>query len=334
MLTIANAFTQTEIAAAINIVPNTYGRINQLGLMPVRGVMTRDIAIEEQNGSLALIPTEAIGGAGTVGQNGKRRIRTFRVPRLIQEEHVNPAEVDGIRAFGGDARESLAALLNQKLSTVRAKHDITLEYLRMGALKGIILDADGSSVVYNLYNEFGITQKTIDFDLLPANKTDVRAKCMELVRYMEDNLMGESSSGVRALVSSEFFDKLVAHPSVKEAYANYQEAAQRLGGDMRDGFTFGSVTFEEYRGRASGTGGTIRFIAANEGHAFPVGTTNTFATLAAPADFNDTVGKLGQVYYAKVQEAKMGRGYDIHTQANVLPMCMRPAVLVKVHTST
>lgn len=332
MLTIANAFTQTEIAAAINIVPNTYGRLNQLGLMPVRGVMTRDIAIEESNGSLALIPTEAIGGAGTVGQQGKRRIRTFRVPRLIQEEHVNPAEVDGIRAFGGDARDSLAALLNQKLATVRSKHDITLEYLRMGALKGIILDADGSSVVYNLYNEFGITQKSIDF-VLGTAATDVRAKCMELVRYVEDNLMGETSNGVRVLVSEEFFDKLVSHAKVKEAYANYQEAAQRLAGDMRGGFTFGGVTFEEYRGKASGVGGTIRFIAANEGHAFPVGTTNTFATLAAPADFNDTVGKLGQVYYAKVEEAKMGRGYDIHTQANVLPMCMRPAVLVKVLSS-
>jgi hypothetical protein len=102
---------------------------------------------------------------------------------------------------------------------------------------------------------------------------------------------------------------------------------------MRSGFTFGSVTFEEYRGKASGTSGVIRFIAPNEGHAFPVGTSGTFATLAAPADFNDTVGTLGQVYYAKVQEAKMGRGYDIHTQANVLPMCMRPAVLVKVLSS-
>ena len=50
MLTLANAFTQTEIAAAINIVPNTYGRLQALGLMPVRGVTTRDVAIEEQNG--------------------------------------------------------------------------------------------------------------------------------------------------------------------------------------------------------------------------------------------------------------------------------------------
>lgn len=332
MLTLANAFTQTEIAAAINIVPNTYGRLQALGLMPVRGVVTRDIAIEEQNGSLALIPTEAIGGPGVLGKGAKRVVRTFRVPRLIQDEHVNPAEVDGIRAFGGDARASLAALLNQKLATTRQKHDLTLEHLRMGALKGIILDADGATTVYNLYTEFGITQKSVDFVLGTAG-TDVRAKCMEVARHMEDNLLGDSSSGVRALVSPEFFDKLVSHAKVKEAFSNYQEAAQRLGGDMRKGFTFGGITFEEYRAQATGTGGTVRFIASGEGHAFPEGTGSTFATLAAPADFNDTVGTLGQVYYAKVEAAKFGRGYDIHTQANVLPMCLRPGVLVRLHTS-
>ena len=332
MLNLANAFTQTELAAAINIVPNTYGRLNALGLMPVRGVTTRDVAIEEQNGSLALIPTELIGGPGNVGERGKRKVRTFRVPRLTHDDHASPAEVDGIRAFGGDARASLAGLLSNKMVTARAKHDLTLEHLRMGALKGIILDADGSSVLYNLYTEFGITQKSIDFALGTAG-TDVREKCMELVRHVEDNLLGESSSGVHSLVSAEFFDKLVRHARVKEAYANYQEAAQRLGGDMRKGFTFGGVTFEEYRGVASGTSGPVRFIASGEGHAFPLGTTQTFATLAAPADFNEAVGTLGQVYYAKVQEARFGRGYDIHTQANVLPMCMRPGVLVKLTSS-
>ncbi|WP_458695370.1 major capsid protein [Wolbachia endosymbiont of Phyllotreta cruciferae] len=33
---------------------------------------------------------------------------------------------------------------------MRNKHAITLEHLRMGALKGIILDADGSELL-NLY---------------------------------------------------------------------------------------------------------------------------------------------------------------------------------------
>ena len=333
MLTLANAFTQTEIAAAINIVPNTYGRLQALGLMPVRGVTTRDVAIEEQNGSLVMIPTDLVGSPGNVGKVGKRVVRTFRVPKLTQDDHATPAEVDGIRAFGGDARASLAALLSTKLQTTRAKHDITLEHLRMGALKGIILDADGSTTIYNLYAEFGITQKTVNFALSTAG-TDVRAKCLEVKRHIEDNLKGDFSNGIRVLVSSEFFDALTKHANVEKAYANYQEASQRLGGDMRGGFTFGGLTFEEYRGVATGSAGTaVRFIASGEGHAFPEGTSQTFATLAAPADFNEAVGTLGQVYYAKVLPARFDRGYDIHTQANVLPMCMRPGVLVKLTAS-
>jgi hypothetical protein len=333
MLTLLNAFTHTEIAAAVNIIPNAYGRLQELNLFPVRGVTSSDVAVEEQNGSLALIPSEAIGGPGRVGTEGKRKLRSFRVPRLVYDEHINPHEVNGIRAFGGDLRLNMATLLNQKLGTARGKHDITLEHLRMGALKGTILDADGSTVLYNLYTEFGITQKTVDFVLGTAG-TEVRDKCHEVVRWVEDNLLGERMSGVRVLVSPEFFDKLVKHAKVKEAFANYQEASNRLGGDMRRGFTFGGLTFEEYRGTATGSAGTaVRFIAANDGHAFPEGTLNTFATLAAPADFNETVNTLGQVYYAKVQPAPMDRGYNVHTQSNVLPLCMRPGVLVRVFSS-
>lgn len=332
MLTLLNAFTQTEIAAAVNIVPNTYGRLNQLGLFPVRGVTTPDVAVEERNGSLALIPTEALGGPGRVGTEGKRKVRSFRVPRLVYDEHVNPGEVNGIRAFGGDGRANLAMLLNQKLATARGKHDITLEHLRMGALKGVLYDADGSTVLYNLYTEFGITQKTVDFVLGTAG-TEVRDKCLEVVRSIEDNLMGEVASGVRCLVSQEFYDKLVKHPKVQPAFANWQAAAERLGGDMRRGFSFGGITFEEYRGVAAGSAGAVRFIAANDGHAFPEGTSNTFATLVAPADFNETVNTLGQVYYAKVQPARMDRGYDVHTQSNVLPMTFRPGLLVRVFSS-
>lgn len=333
MLTLQNAFTQTEIAAAVNLIPNTYGRLQALNLFPARGVTSPNVAVEEQNGSLALLPTEASGGPGRVGSVGKRKVRSFVVPRLVYDEHVNPNEVNGIRAFGGDGRANLAGLLNQKLGTARGKHDITLEHLRMGALKGTILDADGSTVLYNLYTEFGITAKTVDFILGTAG-TDVRAKCAEVMRHVEDNLMGDQARGVRALVSAEFYDKLTAHANVKAAFANWQAAQDRLGGDMRTGFTFGGITFEEYRGSATGSNGSaVRFIAANDGHAFPEGTANTFATFVAPADFNETVNTLGQLYYAKVVPATMDRGYDVHTQSNVLPICLRPGVLVKVYSS-
>lgn len=331
-LTLINAFSLTEVSAAINIVPNRYGRLQELNLMPVRGVVQRDIAVEEKNGSLALIPTEQYGGPGVVGKVGKRKVRTFRIPKLVYDEYVSPQEVQGVRAFGGNGQQALAALLNDKLETARSKHDITLEHLRMGALKGTIVDADGSTI-YNLYTEFGIVQKTVDF-ALGTTTTKVAEKCREVLRHIEDNLLGEVMQRVHVLVSPEFYDKLIGHSKVEAAYANWTAAAERLGGDLRSGFTFGGLTFEEYRGQSTDTSGSaVRFIAANDGHAFPVGTSQTFSTYVGPADFNETVGSLGQVYYAKVQPAEFDRGYKVHTQSNPLPMCLRPAVCVRVYSS-
>ncbi len=69
---------------------------------------------------------------------------------------------------------------------MRNKHAITLEHLRMGALKGIILDADGSELL-NLYNEFEITPKVVNFALGTAT-TDVKRKCLEVLRHIVVNI--------------------------------------------------------------------------------------------------------------------------------------------------
>jgi hypothetical protein len=127
---------------------------------------------------------------------------------------------------------------------------------------------------------------------------------------------------------------LTTHKEVKTAYQNWQQGAVLIN-DMRSGFSYSGITFEEYRGQASfvqadGTLGTRRFIAAGEAHAFPVGTVDTFATYFAPADFNETVNTLGQPLYAKQEPRKFDRGTDLHTQSNPLPMCHRPGVLIKL----
>ena len=59
-------------------------------------------------------------------------------------------------------------------------------------------------------------------------------------------------------------------------------------------------------------------------------TRRTFATYFAPADFNETVNTLGQPLYAKQEPRRFDRGTDLHTQSNPLPLCHRPALLVKL----
>ena len=323
-----DAFNMVALTAAINKIPNNYGRVEQLGLMPPEGVRTRTILIEEMSCVLNLLPTMPVGAPGTLGTQAKRKVRSFVIPHIPHDDVVLPEEVQGLRAFGSESDlETLSNLIARKLQNIRNKHAITLEHLRMGALKGVILDADGSTL-YDLYSEFGITAKTVNI-ALGTNTTEVLLKILEVKRHIEDNLRGEFMTGIYCLCSQGFFDALTTHSKVKEAFQYFQRN-QQLGNDYRAGFTFGGITFEGYRGQATDAAGTVRkFIADDEAHFFPLGTASTFRTYFAPADFNETANTLGLPLYAKQAPRKFERGTDVHTQSNPLPICLRPEVLVK-----
>ena len=321
-------FSMASLTAAINLIPNRYGRLGALNLFPAKPVSNRQILVEERNGVLSLLPTLPAGSPGSVGLRDKRKLRSFIIPHIPHDDVVLPEEVQGIRAFGSETEaETIAGVLARHLDTMRNKHAITLEHLRMGALKGVILDADGSEI-YDLFREFEITPKVFSFELGNAG-TKVKKKCAEVLRHLEKNLLGEFMTGVHCLCSPEFFDALTNHDLVVKAYENWQQGAVLIH-DMRAGFPFGGITFEEYNGQVPDGNGTRRFIAEGEAHCFPLGTVDTFATYFAPADFNETVNTLGQELYAKQEPRKFERGTDLHTQSNPLPMCHRPGVLVKL----
>lgn len=325
-----DGFEMATLTDAINILPNNYGLLEKKGLFPHRGVTTRSIIIEEMNGILNLLQTQPVGSPGTQNRMGKRKERSFKIPHIPHDDVILPSEYQGVRAFGQGAGVSpVATIMNNHLQSMRNKHAITLEYLRMGALKGIVLDADASTL-FNLYTEFGITAKVINFALATAT-TKVRVLCQDVTRHIEDNLKGEVMNGVECLCASDFFDDLIEHANVKAAYEHHQAAVERLGGDLRAGFKFGGINFIEYRGRATSADGTVRkFIADGEAHCYPTGTMDTFTTYDAPADFMETANTIGMPMYAKQKMRDFERGLDLHTQSNPLPICKRPGVLVKL----
>lgn len=321
-----DGFTLTELTQAINVLPNMYGRVNELGLFRPRPLTQPSAMIEFRDGVLTLVPTTPWGGVAPKSNSGKRRMMSFAIPHTPLEDTVLATDVMGVRSFGTDnALETISSKVNDKLQNMKNKIDQTMEWRKMGALKGVVLDADGTTVLQDYFATFGITKKTINFQLnVPT--TDVRAKCLEVSRWIEDHLNGETLTKVGTLVSAEFFDELVSHPNVEKAYLNYAEAAQRVGGDLRKGFSFGGLVFEEYRGSVNGQ----RFIDAGEGHAFPIGTFETFSNYLAPADFMETVNTMALPYYSRQQNKDFNRGIDLHVQANQLPLVARPSTLIEL----
>jgi hypothetical protein len=331
-------FDVVDLTRAINRIPNMYGLTNELNLFGPEPVTTNQVVVEQLAGTLNLLPVLPVGSPGTVAKPDKRSLRSFVIGSIPHDDVVLPADVQGVRAFGSaDATETIAAVMARKLARMRNKHAITLEYLRMGALKGVIQNADGSTI-YDLFQEFGINKKSINF-ALGTPSTIVIDKTMEMKAWIEDHLLGETMRSILVLCSGTFFSALVRHANVEKAFTTYMVNNQNLQGDYRLGFTYGGsadtpVMFREYRGQASDASGTVRpFIPANTAIAFPLGTIDTFRTLFAPADFNETVNTPGLELYAKQVERKFNRGWDLHTQSNPLPICKRPELLVTLTVS-
>lgn len=324
-----DAFSLRSLTAAINKAPYKPGRLGELGLFSESGITTTIVQVEEKDGQLTLIPTSPRGGeADTIGADA-RRMRAFTVPHLARESKILADSVQNVRAFGSETDvEMIQTVVNQRLATLRAMHEVTLEHLRMGALKGLILDADGVTPIYNLYTEFNVEQQTVDFDFAdPA--LEMRAKCMSVLRKIETALGAAVYSGARALCSSSWFDAFVDHAAVKETL-KYREG-ETLRKDIRRGFEFAGITFEEYRGKV----GAVDFIADGEAYCFPEGAMTEkgplFQTYFAPADFEETVNTMGLPIYAKLaRDPEFQRWVKLHTQSNPLPLCLRPAAVIKL----
>lgn len=323
-----NAFTMASLTGAINIVPNKYSRIMGSGIFKTKGVTTRQIGIEEKHGVLTLIQTSNPDAPPAQNKAAKRKMRYFEIPHIAIEDAVLPSDYAGVRAFGTENQlVGPVQAMNDRLEEMKNKIDITKEHLFAGALKGNVLDADGS-VIYNLYTEFGITQKTVNF-ALTTGTTKVATKILAAKRHIEANLQGEIATGFACWCGPDFFDAFVTHASVEAAYAGYSAAQERIGGDNRKGFNFAGVTFSEYVGSAYDAGGTERVFIPKDGCImFPTGTLDVFTVFYAPAQFNETVNTIGIEYYARQAPRKYNRGTDVYAESNPLPMCKRPGVLV------
>lgn len=324
-------YDMATLTEAVNVIPNNYGRVRSMGIFSPEPVRSRTVLVESVNGVLTLLPSQPVGAPATKKQNGRAVMRPFLVPHIPYEDQIKAEDLHGIRNPGTIEEKTLQVVMMNRLTEMRSSHAITEEFLMNGALQGIILDADGG-VLSNLYTEFGVSQEVVGF-AFASDTTDVAGKCRTVLRAIEDSLMGDVSTGVHCLCGSGFFDALISHPEVEKFYLNHAQAIELTGSgrDPRKGFSFGGITFEEYRAKATdpSTGILRKFIEDDNAHFFPVGTQNTFKIHYAPANYLETVGQYGMPVYAKQTMDPKGRWVDLNTESNPLPLCRRPKVLVK-----
>lgn len=324
----SDAFNLLSLTTAFEKLPHRPGRIGQLGLFSTKGIATTTFVTEERDGIITLLPTRPRGSPSTLGKESKRTVRSFTVDHIPHDDTILADQVQGVREFGSEDKvKGVAKVVNDRLASMKANFETTFEHLRAGAIKGVVYDADGTTVLHNLFTEFGLTEVDVDF-VLGTDGTNMQEKVLEVVRSIEDNLGAASYTRIHCLCHKDWFQSFVSHAKIQAAYARWRDG-EFLRTDPRKGFEIFGVTFEEYRGSV----GNVSFIPTNTARFFPMGVQDLFQMIFGPADFMETVNTIGKPLYAKQEPMAMNRGTHLHTQSNPFAMCTRPVLCVKGSTS-
>lgn len=323
-----DAFSVVSMTRAIQRVPYVPSYLGSLNLFTVDRLTTTYAGLERREGKVQLIGTTERGGPPELGQDEGRDIVPVNIPRLAKRQRQQAHSIQNIRAFGTDSELAGVQDAVTRIQTrQRADLELTMEYHRLGAIQGKLIDANGRLLV-NFYQVFGITEPAeIDFELDDPN-TDVRAKCNLVTRGMVTKAKGAivPSTRIQSVCGDEFFDALVAHPQVRDTY-KYQEGARLREGTAFTAVDYGGITFVNYRGTDDGS--TIA-IGTAKARFFPVGGVGVFGLAYAPFEAADFVNTPGQDLYAiVVWDAERRFWWQPEIYSYPLHYCTMPELLLR-----
>lgn len=329
-----NNYEYTDLTQNLLIIPNVWSLAEQIGIFGKETTNQETLTLEEITTGFGVVADVHRGARHTVSMDHTRRMHAFAMPHFTLDDAITPRDIQGKRAFGVDALETVAAVRARKLETIRQSWAATMEKAHWHTIVNGTAYAPNATVAYDWYSVFGATRKVVDFQL-NVSTTDLIAKTEEVFAHIQDNALDGSVRGdIFAIASPEFFNKLIGHPTMKALWLAYAQSPQILrdrltarGYDARyREFTIGNITYVEYRG--VGPDG-VRYIPANDCYFMPSDMGDNFTTYFGPADHFDFVNTQGQEMYAFEYGDNRGQMIEIQTESNFIDVLRRPQLIVR-----
>ena len=332
-----DAFSAISLSAAvdkIDYVPNLLD--SMLGLFESDSVRTEDIWIEERTTGAVVLQTSPRGTPPRSEGADRRLARSFKTVRIADSSRVWASELQNIRAFGtADQLQSLQIEIARRQQKIKRNLALTWENLKLGAVQGSALDADGSTI-YNWATEFNQTIPTpINFDLENSSPASgaVRKLCTEVVRSIRRGLKGKPMFRIVGLCGDAFWDDFTSCKEVRETYKNWAAAADLRNdvGAAWSGFRYGEINFINYRGTDDNS--TVA-VPTTKCKFFPVGS-GIFRWAMSPGESFEFVNTPGQLVYSRIVLDRDRNTYaDVEEYSYPLPVCTMPQALASgINTS-
>lgn len=324
-----DAFSMQSLLQALENVDYQPQFLGSLDLFEDEPQRVRAVSIEKRDNELKLIQTTPIGAPLPQLNPDLRSLRMFQTPRIAKGSTLQADDIQGIRAFGTESElQQVQVEIARRLARLTADVELTWEHMRLGAIQGVLLDADGS-VIYDYFDEFGLTPPDeIEIDFAALSAGELRPIIEGIVRSIRRSAKGAVTTGTRivALVGDDFWDALVNHEEVRTTYLNYQAAAALREATLYTTFRFAGVDWINYQGTDDNS--TVA-IATDEAKFFPVNAPGLFKVAWGPAEFLPRVNQPGVPILPLTLPDPSGREAFVTVEVYSYPLfiCTRPQAL-------
>jgi hypothetical protein len=323
-----NLLSMTQAVEKVPFLPQLLGDMNLFDPSPVR---TEKVAVERRDGILQMIQTSPRGADSSKIDKIRPKLRDFRTSRIILDDTIYAHELQNMRAFGSESDvQTLTDEVTLRQKRISDRISLTLENMRLGAVQGVVTDADASTI-YDFYAEFGISQPA-EIGFTNANVTTAGG----MVPFLDNNItramlrsLGGNVPGAQivALVGDSFFDWFTQHPDVVKTYLNWMGAEALRDSNAFRVFNFAGIMWVNYRGTDDNS--TVA-ITTNKAKFFAKNVPGLFQHVMSPGEQMALVNTLGRERYSWIVPDK---DEDLWVKIKVasypLMMCTRPESLLR-----
>lgn len=316
-------FNRTDVHAIWRDTPYTPRQLDTLGMFSKKSIIGNFYQVEMENGKVSLLPTKQRGTSDMTNISGtKKHRRVVETPHIPASFSVVAGDLANVQ--GGSMDEAFASILAGRMIQARENYSATWEYHRVNAIKGIVLDSDGTEL-FNVYDFLGVSQQTQTLTV-----GDIGPGCDTLKETILDGLGNVGSSGVLVLCGKDFFDAVRNDEDVIANKNNVLPGTFASDSFVYSSFEYRGVIFMRYRGMV----GSTPYIANNKGHAIPLGVADAFEHVDSTADTMSEIGKPGKEIVFTEEKLPFDAGVQFRLQSNRLTLPTRPSALVELTIDT
>lgn len=332
-----------ELTQAVNKITPQYGALLNSGLLNVSSTSQDSLIYEVNETDSTLIPTISRRSRETIKNAPQtNNYVTLRIPYWHHSDFITREDIAGIAVgIGQVSEESYNDVYLSKLTGLRLNAEQSKEHMVVNMIKGVTIDANGL-VIADMFKETGTTQNVVTWNLSDVD-FDVLSAINALKRSVtRANKLGGVITSLDVLMHPDFFNALVTHPTIVEAYRNAMVGRGILGSvpntdqvlnqyGISDIFTYNGVRFMTYPVLFKKMdGSTEEAVEENTAYTIVRGISGLYNVIYAPSNKLSQVGTQGQPFYAWQNRSTDDYSVELETEFAGLFWMKAPELSFKI----